>query len=256
MEIQPKVPNWKIGKKDKEYLFSLFFSSRKRPDFLNETLRRIYTKAENPSNIQTVIRLDLDDPELSENLKIIQKWNAYGVVGPRLDGYESLHIYYEECARVSSGRYLWQLNDDGWIETEKWDAVLQRELSVFSKDIFICCFDCLGIDGKGKSYDWAFPIMSRRMMNLLGGFCYGGVKYIDTILYEAGKVMNNIHSIPIQVIHQHIWDIQPDETSRDGCLAAYKWMTSPDGRDLYPFMARLGCQAAQILMPFWREQNK
>lgn len=251
MEIKPNEPNWhKDTNTTQDYSISLFFSSRNRPDFVDETLTRAYSKAVNPKQIQSIVRFDDDDPKLLSNIKAVSKWNGLSLIGPRLYGYDSLHTYYDECCRLALSDIFWQLNDDAWIVTEGWDRILLEELSKFSKRVFTCSFDVLNIDGKGHAYAWAFPIMSRCMYNLLGKFCYGDVKYIDTLLRFVAEELGTETKLPIQVIHQHIWDQTPDETSANGCLAEYKWVASPESTGFHQMKKRLAGEMAKIFKPY------
>jgi hypothetical protein len=249
--IIPKEPNWYNDIEDPVYDITVFWPSRGRPDFTRETMKRAFDKSSKKNKIQAIVRVDRDDPFLGEYVNEIKLWeNSSLIIGSRLHGYESTHVFYDECARLSIGKLMWLLNDDGWIDTENWDQVIIDFINKhYKNDVFICSFDCRNIDGKGKAYDWAFPIMSRKMFNLLGKFCYGDVKYIDTILRYTGDYLGS-KQIPVRVIHQHVWDIKSDETSREGCLAAYKWMGETGNKIAYKMMERLGKEIADILRPY------
>lgn len=247
MEVIAKEPNWCKEINDiPECDITLFFSSRQRPDFVKEVLERAYTKSSKENTIETIVRFDNDDPLLIENLKVVSSYNQISIVGPRYDGYESLHIYYDECASIARGDVLWQLNDDAWIVSQNWDKILLDYLKQFPKQIFACDFDILGVNGEGIMYSWCFPIMSRKMYQLLGNkFCYGDVKYIDTILMFTAQYLKMNKRIPVTVIHQHVWDNIPDETSAAGCLSAYAWMT-PNRDKLNVLLKKLGFEIGEI----------
>lgn len=220
--IIPKEPNWYLDKNDTPYFdMAVFFCSRSRPKFLTKCLYNLNKKISKKFNIQIIVRLDSNDPYLSQLLKITN--NVYTVVGPQLDGYESMHIFYEECARLTTANILWQINDDAWIVSDDWDQIIIEHLKQFNNNPFTCCFDLRRPNGS-SSYKWSFPIMNRTMYKIFGNkFCYGNVKYIDTLLKYVGEKMNTVSEIPLTITHQHIWTNNPDKNSIEGCLAAYKW---------------------------------
>lgn len=221
--VLSKAPNWYINKNDTQYFdIAVFFSSRNRPNFLRKCLSNLIKKMSNKFSVQIIVRLDSNDPNLCELLKITK--DVYTIIGPQLDGYESMHIFYDECARLTTADILWQINDDAFIVSDNWDQIIIEHLKQFNNNIFTCCFDIRKPDGK-TIYKWGFPIMNRTMYKIFGNkFCYGDVKYIDTLLRNIGEEMNTVSEIPLVITHQHIWKENPDNNAIEGCLAAYKWV--------------------------------
>jgi glycosyltransferase involved in cell wall biosynthesis len=109
---------------------SILIPSRNRPNGLRYAVHSVhYTAGKEWENCEVVLRVDSDD----EVTQLVAKelFEQYGferikvLIGPRHGGYQSLHTFYTEAAKVASGYYIFFLNDDitlegsGWIEQLK-----------------------------------------------------------------------------------------------------------------------------------------
>lgn len=166
-----------------EPLLSILLPSRSR-EGVSRVMRladSFRDMAHNPNRFEIIVRFDFDD---AVSLSTISRLEDYGnirvIVGRRFDGYHNLHIFANECAALSEGRWLGFFNDDAWVQSAGWDEKLVEFESTHPADQLQVCFTAVdmpkGSDQKqlrefklGPRYD--FPIISRRLYEAAGVWC-------------------------------------------------------------------------------------
>jgi len=127
-------------------LISILLPTRKRFELMLKSIESLFKTATNPDEIEILLKLDIDNYEeyldridevyaLTTNLKI--------VISDRHQGYDSLHLFLNELAGVSSGEFLLVWNDDATMLSNGWDdyimehtgkiCVIQMKNNHFSK---------------------------------------------------------------------------------------------------------------------------
>lgn len=89
-------------------------------------IKSIAESADDSQNVEFIIRLHDDEPK---HLQAISEIVAAAprvriAVGPTLRGYASLDKFFDEAIALSTGKWIWQLNDDAIIEGQGWDTKL------------------------------------------------------------------------------------------------------------------------------------
>jgi len=158
-------------------LVSILIPSRKRFDLLKTSINSIIQRATHPLKIEILVRLDIDDiesikriPELNEltpNFKVI--------IGPQLNGYKSVHNFYNELGKIATGKFYWLWNDDALLETEKWDKII---LPYINKPCILQI---------SNNHNWVvFPMVHHSIYKTLGHFSLS--TQTDTWLHHITEV--------------------------------------------------------------------
>jgi hypothetical protein len=102
---------------------SLVFTSRGRPASLEETLWRLWDRADHPARLEAIVGVDPDD-EATQEIAYKLPPRARLWVAPERYGYGKLHCYLNQLAVQASGRWLMWWNDDMQMQTRGWDSVI------------------------------------------------------------------------------------------------------------------------------------
>ena len=141
-------------------LISILLPTRERFDLMIESIKSLYEKANDPTKIELLLKLDNDNykeymdrvgeiHEITTNVKI--------VISDRKDGYDSLHHFFNELGGVSEGEFLFIWNDDSTMITEGWD----KYVAEYSGELCI-----LQLDAKSEP-NWIFPMVHRKIYEIL-----------------------------------------------------------------------------------------
>jgi hypothetical protein len=143
---------------------SVLLPSRGRFDALKNCINDLIDKSCDSSNFEVLIRIDNDDTETMQRIDELpyDKVDISVITGDRLGGYADLHVYVNELCAISRGRFLFLYNDDSKITTQNWDMVISKENNI------VCLDPIIDIDGKNKH--GLFPIMHRKIYEVLGFF--------------------------------------------------------------------------------------
>ena len=99
----------------------------RRMDRLPACLESILGKANNPQDVEILLRVTDTDRETMDAIPLLLKMgNVKALVGPRKNGYSSLTEYHDEIAQISTGEWLWQWNDDVMMLVQGWDGLLSN----------------------------------------------------------------------------------------------------------------------------------
>jgi hypothetical protein len=108
-------------------LCSVLIPSRARAERLRKTIRSIRSTSDS-ARVEILVRFDDDD---AGSLALIPELEGGGIrviVGPRGQGYQDLHLFYDELARAANGAWIFIMNDDATVEQRgtPWDEQLAR----------------------------------------------------------------------------------------------------------------------------------
>lgn len=182
-------------------LVSILIPSRGRPESLYKMIDKAYELAGDKSLVEFVLRIDLDDQETIECIDVFPpKWKIKVCVGERKEGYDSLHEYYQDCANMAIGDWLWIFNDDVEILSENWEQNLLR----------LCCMNgwvgvtdvCLLSVREREAAAWthAFCLVRRKAWEIMGKFSRSPL--IDEWLWSVFSTCCATLNLPVEISHK------------------------------------------------------
>lgn len=106
-------------------LCSILIPTRGRVASLQVAIESFLTTADNPANVEIVVRVHDDDPAtLAWWTSTPRRKQVRVIIGDTGDGYGSMHEYIACLAAVSRGAWLWPSSDDWRSLTQGWDTRL------------------------------------------------------------------------------------------------------------------------------------
>lgn len=182
---------------------SIILPTRKRTQFLNETLYSIYSLADPEKvNFEIIIKIDFDD---HDTIDYIKYWsneyeNLYFLVNSRKKGFISLVDYQEDMIDLAKGKYILIANDDLTFQTQNWNTILESRLKEFK--IYFPYIN---------GYREGLYCIPKELYNILGHISHHS--QVDTYLSWLGQALNIIEYIDeVAVLHKFDYD---DETKQD-----------------------------------------
>lgn len=112
---------------------SVLVPTRKRPHRLNSMLRSYCATVVSHGTSELIFRVDEDDLE-TQHMLTDAPWRV--LVGPRMRGYESLPIFFNEMLQVMTGDVLMCGNDDMMFRTTDWPRTLLEHANNYPDGIF------------------------------------------------------------------------------------------------------------------------
>lgn len=172
-------------------------------------LRKLYESYASTTQhcAELVFRVDEDDVETQRFLK---ERVCKMVVGPRLQGYRSLPIFFNEMLTVASGHVLLCGNDDMVFKTPGWDRLILNEANKYPDGLFD-----FGVHTHNED-NFPFAIVSRRAVQRLGFIfdpqIFWGDIYLRDVMAHFGR------SIKLSNVNiDHDWaGHQPDHVFIEG----------------------------------------
>jgi len=191
-------------------MISVLCPTRKRVELLAKMLESCV--ATNHQSIEILMRCDFDD---IDTLKFLQAPNSHNRVnqgavfaGPRLEGYKSLPVFFNELATKSHGELILMINDDAEFITPGWDVKLAEEAAKYPDGIFN-----LGVDTVYNAQNFVFPCISRKMYQILGKIHDERLIYSDLWLRDVAKTFNRAIYMPeVKISHKWVGLGTPDKT--------------------------------------------
>lgn len=186
-----------------EKLVSVLLPSRKRPDWLRDTLLSLHTNTSVPDSIEYLVKLDTDDHETASALHTLPTdLDIKYLIYKRGNGYRDIHHYANDLCKLSTGKWLFIMNDDARMQTKGWDDVIRNinplkynptwqgsmEVSIINPGSSLC------------DYSPIFPMMSRKGYELIGH--YSMHHHIDAYIQNVFSGINtNIDCWDIRIHH-------------------------------------------------------
>lgn len=197
---------------------SLFFNTRKRVSLLNNLLSSLYATAYDVSNIEVFITIDSDDYESKE---FLENTNLENLKVRSIDRPSNLHVSINEMAKLSTGDFLFVLNDDIIFRTYHWDKKIIDSYDP-SQILYIGTNDNSVDKTKARRYS-SFPILTRASYEALGFFMsekfvsHGGDVHLWRIFDNLGLVEHS-HVFLDHVLHnsgEALKHMKQEETAQD-----------------------------------------
>jgi len=101
-------------------LLSVIIPSRERTKELIETINSFIQLANNPNDVEFLIKLDTDDESMIHNINLFPG-NTKVLVADRKNGYHDLHLFVNDLCKLSNGDWILLMNDDAKMVTKDWD---------------------------------------------------------------------------------------------------------------------------------------
>jgi len=123
---------------------------------------------------------------------------------PKTDNFSK--DYYNWLANKSCGENIWVLNDDAWIITNDWDAIILKKIKEHRWDTYLVdTHDSTKINP--GNYFCTFPMISRKACGLLGYTLHPRVRIFpaDKVAFDTFKAIDRIiDANEILIQHDHI----------------------------------------------------
>lgn len=185
---------------------SVMIPSRGRAAGLITCVNKLRQFASHPELVEILIKTDLDDTTL---IVPIAPGPTVVLRTERLGGYWTLHHYYNAMAAISTGRWLFMLNDDAWLETVGWDDIIMQcgdgrlATRVLVPHVeWPTAPDQAHYEEYHKVKHPEFPIVSRRLYQICGHF---SLSYANDTWWENiyRRVPLLLQEIPITIFHTY-----------------------------------------------------
>ncbi len=187
---------------------SVLLPARGRATHLKPCIASIFDLADSPDDVEVLVRLDDDDPQFDAECTVLRAYPPSRVKcfkGPRL-GYRGMHVYYNDLADRSAGRWLFFWNDDMVMLTPGWDR-LTCEAPEFSVQF--------PRRDTTKTTDYTLPVVGRPIFEALGHLSLNA--YADAWLSDvSGFAGTSIIRDDIVFMHHRLNDQTLREQSNGG----------------------------------------
>lgn len=192
---------------------SVLIPTRGRVACLQTMLDTFHETSLGCSNL--VFRVDDDDTETQAFLA-----DYHPIIGPRLNGYRSLPVFFNELAAAADGDVLMLGNDDMIFRTPHWDRTILDAANRYPDGIFN-----FGVSTHNHM-NFPFSVVSKHVVNTLGFLYDPRIFWGDIFLLGVMSAFGRAISLPHVVIDHDWMGARPDATFNDGDDARRSnWMT-------------------------------
>jgi hypothetical protein len=148
---------------------SLLLPTRGRIALVQRLLESLIATTSDLRRLELVLYIDEDDPETGDichpSLSLVKIIGRPG---------ETMGNMNRVCYEASRGRYVMLINDDVIFRTKNWDSRVLQTANIFPDEIALVYGNDLD---QGEAVP-TFPIVSRRVCELLGGICPSGYRHL------------------------------------------------------------------------------
>lgn len=178
-------------------MISLMTPSRGRPESLKRMAHS--ARATAARRIEIIVWLDVDDPALTDNIRVCREEKILYQLGPR----NILHSSrWDKCLPLATGDLLAHANDDIVFRTPGWDETVE--------DFFAASEDKLWVVGGDDEYLHSetlapHPIVHRRWFEILGYVIppYFDAEWGDTWVSDLANRVGRLKFLPFICEHMH-----------------------------------------------------
>lgn len=193
-------------------MISVLIPTRERPELLRESIESLVLTADDPNDVEFVIRRDSDDKSDYGHLE-----RTTTILGPP-KGYTGLAHYYETCVRYAVGKWLLIWNDDAIMRTKGWDTQIRRASS-----------DAWAVLGAS-----CFPVMSQKWFRTVGA-C--PTAHVDSYIWQIVDLLGHQWALKHIVSPSEPWDVhhRADELDDAGSERRRQEILGPEGTSAFFF---------------------
>jgi hypothetical protein len=107
---------------------SILMACRNNHSQFKDALNSLSTLCSNKSKVEIILKVDLDDQIKFYRSKLNESGFPFKILEyDKMDGYNDLHVFYNDLAAISSGKLLWLSTDDVIVESANWDSIIIKE---------------------------------------------------------------------------------------------------------------------------------
>lgn len=187
---------------------SVLIPTRWRSTSLIKSVLSFYALAANSQQVEVLVKVDDDDDETLAVVPELKAMGAVIVVSPRGAGYQDLHKFYNALAALSSGAWLWMFNDDSWMATQNWDALLAKHGNGDELRLVYPQVDFYGLEpGSERQADYKrtrhydFSVMSRSLYRVLGHLSLSAAN--DTYHVDLARRVPGLSAYADEIVVEH-----------------------------------------------------
>lgn len=199
---------------------SVLCPSTSLADF-KRNISRLNEYSDDPEHIEVLVKLDSDNRQAKEYVTFLMslrlRWKI--VVYSKGNGYNDLHVFYNDLARLSFGNSLWLFNDYTYVDTPHWDSKIRSERNKFNDNIYVLYVNGTNQKRTRSSVAYHAPIVSQELYLRLGMVGINR-KYAD-FFYRIGKVSNRILQTDVVICNS----LDPHEPRFSSSLHPYEECT-------------------------------
>lgn len=173
-------------------MISILLPSRNRPENIDRLWSSIVDTADDITDIQLIIAVDSDDPQL----------DAYMKWAPIVMNRTVLSVYWNECHKRATGPIFMHCGDDIIFRTKGWDARVKEAFDA-SKDKILFVH---GDDGGGNGQNFGtHGFIHQKWVDAVGYFVppYFSSDYNDTWLNDVANMLGRRVYVDILTEHMH-----------------------------------------------------
>lgn len=173
--------------------YSIIHPSRSRADIAKETIKIWLGNAKNPQDIEYILSVDINDPQLSRYKKLSAELGIKTHVAMNKSAIEAIN----RAAKKTTGRILVVVSDDFLCEPD-WDVKLLKELE--GKEDFI-------VKTQDGIQDWiiTLPVLDRKYYERFGYVYFPEFHHlwVDAELFCVAWMTDKIIMSDLLFEHQH-----------------------------------------------------
>jgi hypothetical protein len=183
---------------------SVLVPTRERIERLRTLITSFDVTTGNGPDAELVFRVDEDD---RDTLQFLCDWGGHKiVVGPRLGGYNSLPVFFNEMFAASSGDVLMCGNDDMVFKTVGWPAAILAEANKHPDGLFN-----VGVKAHNETH-YPFSTVSRKVAEALGFIWDPTIFWGDIYLRDVMAAFDRCVMLPeVEIAHEWM-GFTPDRT--------------------------------------------
>jgi len=182
---------------------------------LKRALESLYSKCSKPEAIEVILRIDEDDLETIDFVKTLSYSNLKTIIGDRLGGYASIHLFTNEMCKIAQGKLIFCYSDDSEMLTDNWDNYLYPYLNT------ICILKLQHVFNHNLS-SLIYLVVNRKVFEILGHLSLNA--HTDTWMEMIGP-RSGIYGVVNDISVRHYVAIG-DQTEMD--TNSHKGTTSPN----------------------------
>ncbi len=180
-------------------MISLLCPTRKRPKGVERMWNSAKETADNPDEVELVLRIDLDDASKHETMRLAEAAGRHLLT--HMDLRTTLSKNWNEAAKIAHGEILMQCADDIVFRSQGWDTLVKEAFDRVEDKILLV----YGRDGLNDAALGTHSWVHRRWIETLGYFVppYFSCDYADTWINQIAETVGRRHFIK-EIFTEHM----------------------------------------------------
>jgi len=183
-------------------MFLSIFAASCRSNNLIAFLNNLAVTCDDSSSFEVLIKLDDDDVSIINALEDYKKTSNLDIkylATPRLDGYYTLNVGYNELLKIAhpDTYFCWLLTDEIRFESKGWDSILKKYIKLFQDDIFRIKLSVFALKNYYDFFECLpcpdnYAVTTRKWLEITGGWgdFWGPDSWHQCIDYFLGQCRN------------------------------------------------------------------